>query len=110
MPNASTSDRKTEPQHGPLEATVSGSETLTLSVETLADVIEARYGDPKRFMLQVKAWLGENRLTQITLAEEAGVDGAALNRWLNHHIQPSLKNMLLLDEALERLLADREGS
>lgn len=75
-----------------------------MRVKELADIIENRYGDPSRFLANVKLWLFENRISQATLAEEAGLDTSNLNRWLNGHVAPSLKNMLLIDEGLERVL------
>ena len=80
-----------------------------MKVRELIDIIEKRYGSPATFLSNVKLWLYENDLTQMALAEEAGLDPSNLNRWLNGHVAPSLKNMLIIDEALERLLADKNG-
>jgi transcriptional regulator with XRE-family HTH domain len=38
------------------------------------------------------------------LAARAGLDASNLNRWLNNRVHPSLKNMLIIDEALEQLI------
>lgn len=82
---------------------------MKLSIKDLNDIIEARYGSPETFLSNVKIWLAEHRISQCAVAEEAGMDASNLNRWLNGHVEPSLKNMLIIDEALERLITDREG-
>jgi transcriptional regulator with XRE-family HTH domain len=83
---------------------------MKLTVKELADLIEQRYGDPANFVSNVKVWLAEGGITQTALAEEIGMDSSNLNRWLNGHVVPSLKNMLIIDEGLERLLADKTPS
>lgn len=80
-----------------------------MKVRELNDIVEKRYGDPARFLSNVKRWLYEHKLTQLSLAEEAGLDPSNLNRWLNGHVDPSLKNMLIIDEALERLIEESQG-
>jgi transcriptional regulator with XRE-family HTH domain len=79
-----------------------------MKVKELIDIIETRYGDPATFLSNVKLWLNEHKLTQLALASEAGLDPSNLNRWINGHVAPSLKNMLLMDEALERLIDDQK--
>jgi len=80
-----------------------------MKVKELCDLIERRYGSPERFVSNVELWLYEHDIRQTTLAEEAGLDPSNLNRWLNGHVIPSLKNMLIIDEALERLIDDKDG-
>lgn len=77
---------------------------MNMTVRELVDIIEQRYGDPDRFILTVRHRLGRRKITQQQLADACGFDSTHLNRWLNGHVQPSLKNMLLVDEGLERLL------
>lgn len=77
---------------------------MKLTVRELADIIERRYGDPETFVINVKVWLHQHGISQLALAAECGMDASNLNRWLNGHIRPSLKNMLLVDEGLERLI------
>lgn len=110
MPRRTQNDPGIDRPHGPIDGTASGGERLTLTIRNLADIIESRYGDPARFCSQVKLWLAQHGITQAGLAREIGMNVSNLNRWLNHHNNPSLRNMLLIDEALERLIADREGS
>ena len=78
-----------------------------MKISELATIIEDRYGDPARFLSNLKLWLYESKISQISLATEAGMDPSNLNRWLNGHVVPSVKNMLVLDEALERLLEQK---
>jgi len=78
-----------------------------MKVKELNAIIERRYGDPARFVSSVKLWIHESGVTQLQVAAEAGMDPSNLNRWLNGHVAPSLKNMLMIDEALERLLDDK---
>ena len=77
---------------------------MKLTIKELSDIIEERYGDPYRFLANVKKWMYDNDISQSALAAEAGLDTSNINRWLNGRVAPSLKNMLIIDEALERLL------
>lgn len=78
-----------------------------MKISELATIIDNRYGDPARFLANIRRWLFEHRITQSALAAEAGLDTSNLNRWLNGHVAPSLKNMLIIDEGLERILDRR---
>jgi len=51
--------------------------------------------------------LAQHKITQAELAREAGYDYANVNRWLNLRVVPTVKVMLILDEALERLTEGR---
>jgi transcriptional regulator with XRE-family HTH domain len=75
--------------------------------EQLNDEIESRYGNPATFVSQCKRALWDNDISQADLAREAGYDAGNVNRWLNGRQTPSLKVMVILDEALERLLEDK---
>lgn len=83
---------------------------MKLSISELNDIVEQRYGSPEVFLSNVKRWLAEYNISQCLLSEDAGMDPSNVNRWLNGHVAPSLKNMLILDEALERLINDRKAS
>ena len=80
-----------------------------LSVSALINIIEARYGDPRTFVLNMRLWLKQNRITQQALSDELGLDLTNINRWLNCRIVPGLKNMLLMDEAVERIINRRSA-
>jgi len=80
-----------------------------MKVSQLLDIVETRYGDPATFLSNVKLWLHEHNITQLAVAAEAGLDPSNLNRWLNGHVAPSLKNMLIIDEALERLIDEKQS-
>lgn len=77
---------------------------MKITIKELADIIESRYGDPARFISSVRVWLHEHQISQMELAARAGLDASNLNRWLNNRVYPSLKNMLIIDEALEQLI------
>lgn len=74
--------------------------------EQLNDEIESRYGKPEDLVSRVKRALWDNGISQAALAREAGYPAGNVNRWLNLRKVPSLKVMITLDEALERLLED----
>lgn len=78
-----------------------------MKISELNDIVERRYGSPATFVSNVRLWLHENRLTQLDLARVSGFDPSNVNRWLRGHVVPSLKNMIILDEALERLLEEK---
>lgn len=78
-----------------------------MRISELATIIDNRYGNPDQFLANIRRWLFEYRISQSALAAEAGLDTSNLNRWLNGHVSPSLKNMLIIDEGLERLLDRR---
>ena len=75
--------------------------------EDLNDTIEQRFGSPALFVSRCKGTLDEFGITQAELAREAGYDAGNVNRWLNLRVVPSVKVMLILDEALERLVTDQ---
>jgi hypothetical protein len=75
--------------------------------EDLNDEIDRRYGTPAGFWREVKARLWDAGISQTALANEAGYNLGNMNRWLNGRKLASLRVMLAVDEALERLLEDR---
>ena len=77
-----------------------------MSARELNDQIDQRYGSPDDFVARVKKTIWAHDIPVTSLAEEAGYDLGNVSRWLNLRVTPSLKTMLVLDEALERLLED----
>ncbi len=77
-----------------------------LRSEELNDQIESRYGDPATFVSRLKRTLWDSGVTQAALAQETGFSAPNVNKWLNGRVTPSLKTMIILDEALERLTDD----
>ncbi len=71
--------------------------------ELLNDEIESRYGNPATFVSRTKRALWDAKISQAALAREAGYHATNVNKWLNGRVTPSLKVMITLDEALERL-------
>lgn len=71
------------------------------------DVVFGRYGDAGAFV----SWLTEEmerfNITQIDLTTRMGIHDTSVNRWILGHCEPSIRNMAMLDEALNEIIADR---
>ncbi len=80
-----------------------------MRVQELVTIVDGRYGDYGAFTANVRRWLWENDISQLRLAEEIGCDPSNLNRWLRGRVAPGLRNMMAIDEALERLLEAKEA-
>lgn len=74
--------------------------------EALNDEIESRFGNPATFVSSVKRTLWDKKISQAAFAKEAGYLAGNVNKWLNGRVTPSLKVMITLAEALERLTDD----
>jgi transcriptional regulator with XRE-family HTH domain len=74
-----------------------------LTVTTL-DELERRYGDSADFVLHFRVRLRNNGITQRAFALFAEIDPSHLNRWLQGHVTPSLRTMVRLDAALDRMI------
>lgn len=72
---------------------------------TIYEEIHQRYGNAADFCDRVKRTLSQRNVPMSDLAGFAGIDPRELYRWLGHRRTPRLENMLLVDEALENLLA-----
>lgn len=70
------------------------------------DQIYARYGNPEAFVSRVLETLEEYDMTQKDLAQRAGVSVTHLSAVLNDHHTPSMRIMVMLDEALDELVAE----
>lgn len=81
-----------------------------MKVRELIDIVDARYGRPETFTANIKRWLLEYGITQVELAHEAGFDPSSVNRWLQRRVSPGVRNMMILDEALERLIERKTGA
>ncbi len=71
------------------------------------DELESRYGNPAVFCSLSKRALWDADISQAALAREAGYLASNVNKWLNGRVTPSLKVMIILDEALERLTDEK---
>ena len=105
----------TNAQATPSEKTATDSPTSTeqytmITPEVLADILEERYGDPARFVKNIRFLMGQNNVTQVALASELGLDITNVNRWLNGRIIPSMRNMVLLDVSIERIISRKEAN
>lgn len=79
----------------------------------LHDEIWARYRDPNRFMHWVDIMLREHKIPRAELARVAGIMPYNVVRYFDSaspscRRKPSMKTMVLLDEALEEILRGRE--
>lgn len=75
---------------------------------TLYETIHQRYGNAAAFVERVNRSLASRKIPKSELAAYAGVDPREIYRWLNGTRTPRLENMLLMDEALEKLLEDHD--
>lgn len=80
---------------------------------TLYGDVWARYGSArgkagiKAFVEGLRARMQKHGISQAALAKRAGFYPEHVSRWMNGHIQPDLEARLLLDEALDQLIAFR---
>lgn len=74
------------------------------SVRDLHDEIQRRYGNSEDFVGRVLEALATYGITQADVARVSGYDRAILNRWLRRRTKPNLQSMLVIDEAVERLV------
>ena len=74
----------------------------------LPESARRKYGTPQEFIAHVRRQLATNGISQRKLAAQAGMDPRQLNAWLcptqKGHWNPSLANVIRLDEALSVLL------
>ena len=78
-------------------------------MENLYDEIHRRYGNADSFVEGLRQRLREHGVTQVALAARAGVNKDHLNRVMQRAVKnPSTGTMVLLDEALDELITERE--
>lgn len=72
----------------------------------LFQVMWSRYGDVPRFIARFKATMLTHGITQAAVADESGFHFAHVSRWLgrSEKTRPDWRTMVLLDEALSRIL------
>ena len=75
-----------------------------ISAARLHAEVRRRYGNPTEFVAAVSEQLEQYGITQADLALVAGYDRWILNRWLRGRVTIPLHAMLIVDEALERLV------
>lgn len=72
------------------------------------DVVHQRYGNPQRFITELRSRMKLHGVSQGKLARVAGYDPANISRWVgdSRNVCPSLEVMLVLDEALDTIIDD----
>ncbi len=73
----------------------------------LIRAVRILYADPGAFVRQCRARLEAGHVTQAELARRAGISAPNLSKTLMLHEAPQLERMMLLDEALAEIEADR---
>lgn len=68
------------------------------------DEIDRRYGDPDRFIRNLRNRLGLYGISQGALARRSGFHATHLSRWLNGRTSPTMGTMVKLDEAMDQLV------
>jgi transcriptional regulator with XRE-family HTH domain len=75
----------------------------------LPDIIRERYGDPERFIEEIRGQMRLHRITQGQLAARLGCSRSHVSRWFttNPHsrARPSLEARVQIDEALDQLIS-----
>jgi transcriptional regulator with XRE-family HTH domain len=72
----------------------------------LRDIVHSRYGNSGAWADQLRSGILLHGITQVQLAERAGIHKDHLNRLLCGRRGPTLMMQLLLDEALEQLIEE----
>jgi transcriptional regulator with XRE-family HTH domain len=67
--------------------------------------IRERYGNKASFIRKLKSTMLLHGITQSELAKASGYPASNISRWLSHGAEPTLDTVLVLDEAMESLLA-----
>ncbi|MDR7461757.1 MAG: helix-turn-helix transcriptional regulator [Armatimonadota bacterium] len=80
---------------------------MEITVTRLIEILDERYGDPERFTRSVREWLRAHRISQADLARATGYTPPMVSRWLNLRTVPSLRAMLVMDEAIDVILRER---
>lgn len=81
-----------------------------LSSEEFFQEVWRRYTDPSAFVTRLREALKAHGITQSRLAATAGFQQPNVSVWLTGRKAPSMATMLLLDEALEKLIASFPSS
>jgi len=77
-------------------------------VTTLYDLVRARYGDPDRFIRELRSRMKAEGVSQAKLARRSGYKPSVISRWFTMNesvrVRPSYEAMLILDEALDQIM------
>ena len=65
--------------------------------------IERELGEPRIFLVWLRGHLETHEWTQRDLAGMAGVAEQHISRWVRGHVEPGLRSMLVLREAVLKL-------
>jgi transcriptional regulator with XRE-family HTH domain len=73
-------------------------------------LVHERYGDWRRFIRRLVGRMAEHDITQQQLAKRSGYHASHVSSWLREKIEPQLKTMMFLDEAMDQLIDDKEAT
>lgn len=73
-------------------------------MKQLHDEVQRRYGNVGAFVDRLHHRMEAHGITQAELARRAGYETGNVSRWINGRVEPSLRTMLVLDEAVEQLV------
>lgn len=68
------------------------------------DEVHRRYGDPARFIHNLRNRLDLYGITQAALARRSGFYATHLSAWINGRTLPTMETMVRLDEAMDQLV------
>lgn len=67
-------------------------------------------GEPEAFIKWVVAAMGAHGISQGALARRSGFSPSHVSDWLRLKVIPQIGTLLVLHEALDQLLEDKEGA
>lgn len=70
------------------------------------DRVHSRYGDPESFLNELSERLEMYGITRSDLARRAGFQTTQVSRWLNRNQVPQMRTLVILDEAIHRLVEE----
>lgn len=89
-----------EPEHNRRMPT--GSENA--DALSFYEEVHRRYGDPTLFVERLNKKRETHGISRGALAKRAGLQATHVSRWLGGRVTPSMETMVVLDEALDRLI------
>lgn len=60
------------------------------------------------YIEQLKKRLKKADISHKALAREMGIPPESVSRWMNHHVEPRIGSVILIEEAILRILKQRD--
>lgn len=80
------------------------------------EIVWSQYGDPAAFLVTLRDRMAAHRVSQNQLALRAGCNPSRVSLWFKwlrtdgaEGEMPRMENLVLLDEAMDQLVNDKEG-